>query len=169
MNPGVKVSGFIENYTGISNKMLSTAPAIESVMKELARFIAQHPLVAHNAGFDSRFLDSEFSRVNKKRVQPFACSMLVSRRLYQDAPGHSLETLVHYKKLKTDGVHHRALADAEMTAYLWIEMVNDIKLMHCVHQVSFELMQQLALVPKKKIADYLQKHSLSSLKEILHD
>jgi DNA polymerase-3 subunit epsilon len=53
--------------------------------------------------------------------------MLISRRRYPEVPGHSLETLVRYKRLKTDGTHHRALADAEMTSYLWIEMVNDLK------------------------------------------
>ena len=155
MNPEKRVSGFIESYTGITNKMLASAPAIKDVMHELHRFIAHHPLVAHNASFDSRFLDGELRRVNKKREQPFACSMLISRRVYPDAPSHKLETLVRYKGLKTDGVHHRALADAEMTAYLWIEMVRDIKAEHGVQQVSFELMSHLAKVPRKKIGEFL--------------
>jgi len=118
MNPEMRVSNFIEGYTGITNTMLSTAPTIRDVMDQLKAFIGQHHLVAHNASFDSRFLDAEFKRISHTRTNEFACSMLASRRLYPDAPNHRLETLVRFKNLKTDGVHHRALADAEMTAYL---------------------------------------------------
>ncbi|GAM10448.1 DNA polymerase III PolC-type [Geobacter sp. OR-1] len=97
MNPRIKISSFIEDYTGITNRMLSKAPDINDVMKKLKSFIARHHLVAHNASFDSRFLDAEFSRINHKRVNEFACSMLISRRLYPNAPNHKLETLVRYK------------------------------------------------------------------------
>jgi len=155
MNPGMKISSFIEDYTGITNRMLSDAPAINEVMQKLKSFIARHPLVAHNASFDSRFLDAEFGRINHRRVNEFACSMLISRRIYPDAPNHRLETLVRYKSLKTDGIHHRALADAEMTAHLWISMINDIKSDYCRNEVPFGLMQQLAKTKRKKVQELL--------------
>jgi DNA polymerase III subunit epsilon len=155
MNPGMRISGFIEEYTGISNRMLATAPPIADVMQRLYSFIARHYLVAHNASFDRRFLDIEMQRINRERNQEFACSMLISRRIYPEAPGHSLEKLVRYKKLKTDGVHHRALADAEMTGHLWIGMVDDLKKLFGLRQVPFELMCQLAKVPKKATAAFL--------------
>jgi len=159
MNPDMKISSFIEDYTGISNKMLSKAPKIKDVMKQLKTFIADHHLVAHNASFDSRFLDAELNRINHKRKNEFACSMLTSRRIYQDAPNHKLETLVHFKKLKTEGVHHRALADAEMTAHLWMCMIKDIKSSYGVQYVPFDLMQKLSKVPKKRVADFMLKMS----------
>jgi DNA polymerase-3 subunit epsilon len=83
--------------------------------------------------------------------------MLVSRRLYPDAPSHRLETLVRYKNLVTSGVYHRALADAEMTAHLWISMVNDLKDDFSFQQVSFALMQQLAKMPKAAAPAFLRK------------
>ncbi|MDD2338671.1 MAG: 3'-5' exonuclease, partial [Geobacteraceae bacterium] len=140
MNPGMRISGFIEEYTGISNRMLATAPLIADVMQRFYSFIARHHLVAHNASFDRRFLDIEMQRINRQRNQEFACSMLISRRIYPEAPGHSLEKLVRYKQLKTDGVYHRALADAEMTGHLWIGMVDDLKKVFGLRQVPFELM-----------------------------
>ena len=157
MNPEKRVSGFIEGYTGITNKMLSTAPAIRDVMNQLTTFIQDHPLVAHNASFDSRFLDAELKHIQHLRTNQFACSMLAARRLYPEAPNHRLETLVTYKKLKTDGVHHRALADAEMTAYLWLKMIDDIKSSFGIREVSFTLMQQLAKVPKKNLSEFIAK------------
>ena len=83
--------------------------------------------------------------------------MLVSRRLYQEAPNHKLETLVRYKKLKTDGVYHRALADAEMTGYLWINMIDDLKEKYKLRDVPFDLMQRLSKVPKAKVHAFLSK------------
>jgi DNA polymerase-3 subunit epsilon len=157
MNPDTKISRFIEEYTGITNKMLSGAPSVADVMRKFASFIARHNLVAHNAGFDSRFLDCELQRINQRRRQEFACSMLIARRMYPESPSHSLEALVRYKQLKTDGVYHRALADAEMTAHLWISMVNDLKAAHALKTVDFAIMQQLAKVSKAAAPAFLRR------------
>src|SRR5512144_499732 len=64
MNPGRKVSSFIEEYTGITNRMLAAAPPVADVMPRFASFMDRHHLVAHNASFDRRFLDAELRRVN---------------------------------------------------------------------------------------------------------
>lgn len=157
MNPGRRISGFIESYTGITNEMLKGAPPVAEVMQRFAAFIAQHHLVAHNASFDRRFLDSELRRINRQRREEFACTLLAARRVYPDAPGHSLETLVGYKRLKTDGVHHRALADAEMTGQLWISMINDLKDRYQLGSVPFQLMQQLAKVSKSAAPAFLNR------------
>jgi DNA polymerase-3 subunit epsilon len=158
MNPSVRVSAFIEEFTGITNQMLAAAPPARDVINSLARFIGRHPLVAHNASFDSRFLDAEYGRIPLRRENEFACSMLAARRLYPDAPNHRLETLVRYMGLETDGVHHRALADAEMTARLWIRMIDDIRGTYGLRVVPFQLMQQLSRVPRKRVPEFLLKN-----------
>ena len=155
MNPGMRVSSFIESYTGITNKMLSNAPPIAEVMTNLAKFIGRYHLVAHNASFDRRFLDAEFARLGYSRRQEVACSMLLARRIYPEAPCHTLETLVRYKKLQTTGIHHRALADAEMTAHLWLSLVRDLKLNYSLRHVTFELLMQLTKLPKAKVSSHL--------------
>ncbi len=157
MNPGMKISRFIEEYTGITNKMLSGAPSVSEVMHKFTSFMAQHHLVAHNASFDSRFLDAELQRLNLLRCQEFVCSLLLSRRIYPEFHSHSLESLVRCKNLKTDGVHHRALADAEMTGHLWISMVNDIKADYNLKNVPFDLMQQLSKVSKSAAPSFLKR------------
>ena len=150
MNPEMRISPVIENLTGINNKMLSTAPKAKEVMGQLKTFIDNHQLVAHNASFDSRFMDAEFNRIKHKRKNEFACSLLMARRIYPEAPNHKLETLVRYKNLKTDGVHHRALADAEMTAHLWIKLISDVKNSYGLKNISFETMQTISKLPKSK-------------------
>ena len=158
MNPEMRVSTFIEEFTGITNRMLTSAPPIREVMLSLSEFIAQHHLVAHNAAFDTKFLDAEFQRLDLRRSNQFGCSLLVARRVYPDAPNHKLATLVSYKSLPADGVHHRALADAEMTAHLWLRMIADIKESYGLAEVPFALMQQLMKVPRKKVAAFLRQY-----------
>ena len=82
MNPGFNVSSFIEQYTGISNAMLKQAPPCGEVMADFVEFIGDDNLVAHNASFDKRFLDAEIERLSAHYPGQFACSLLLSRRLF---------------------------------------------------------------------------------------
>ncbi len=84
MNPGVRISTFIENYTGITNNMLKNA------------------------------------------------------------------------------VFHRALADSEMTANLWLHMLKSIKEKYMLTDISFSLMQQLSNKSKNLVHDFLKQKSLST-------
>jgi len=159
MNPGRPVSYFIEDYTGITNKMLSKAAPCGEVMERFADFIQGQNLVAHNASFDKRFLDSELKRIASGYDGQFACSLLVSRRLYQTAPNHKLGTLINYKGIASKGNFHRALYDSEMTAKLWLAMLDDIQQQTDVDGVSFSLVQKLAKTAKTKVNDFLAKYS----------
>ena len=80
-----------------------------------------------------------------------ACSLLVARRVYQKAPNHKLGTLVKYKNIETNGVFHRALADAEMTARLWLCMKADISQLLGMKEVTYDVMRLLASTPKKDV------------------
>ncbi|MFT6896366.1 MAG: DNA polymerase-3 subunit epsilon [Paraglaciecola sp.] len=151
MNPGKRVSGFIENYTGITNRMLSQAAPCDEVMDEFADFMGSSNLVAHNASFDKRFLDAELQRITRAYNGTFACSLLVARRLYQQAPNHKLGSLITYKNIPSDGGFHRALFDSQMTAKLWMVMVEDISQLITGEDVPFTLIQKLTRTPKSGV------------------
>jgi DNA polymerase-3 subunit epsilon len=151
MDPGKPVSAFIENYTGITNRMLSKAAPCKEVMHEFADFIGDSNLVAHNASFDKRFLDAELGRISRRYNGNFACSLLVSRRLYQDAPSHKLGSLITYKNILSEGGFHRALFDSEMTAKLWMTMLQDISQRIKAEEVPFRLIQKLSKTPKNAV------------------
>ena len=157
MNPGFRISSFIESYTGISNDMVEASPPCEDVMEQFAEFIDGYPLVAHNASFDRSFLDAELGFIGKARNSSMACSMLAARRVYPDAPNHKLGTLVRYCGIYTDGIFHRALADAEMTGQLWISMTDVIKDTFGINQVPFDLMRKLSKITKANAPAYLEK------------
>ena len=129
MNSGAWVPPFITQLTGISNEMLQNAPPARAVMHEVARFTQGCPLVAHNAAFDRGFWQAELARAECEpdAAHAFACTMLLSRRLYPHAENHRLGTLARLHALPSAGRAHRALADAEMTAHLLMRMQRDVR------------------------------------------
>lgn len=151
MNAGVAIPAYIESLTGISNAMIGKAPPVAAVMNELAEFVGDFPLAAHNASFDRMFLDAEWQRISKSRHQEFVCSMLLARRIYPLAPNHKLATLKGYLGLPATGRHHRALADAEMTAHLMLKMASDLKQKYCLKSVPHEILRMLQKTPKAQI------------------
>ncbi len=155
MNPGCRISSFIESYTGISNTMLKAAPPCKTVMDKFHRFIGDANLVAHNASFDSKFLEAELERIDRALSSEFACSMLIARRIYPNAPNHKLGTLVDYKDLPNDGTFHRALADSQMTGHLWLGMIEDIKARHPFQNIPFSVMKDLSGINKHSVTNYL--------------
>ncbi|UTW13004.1 3'-5' exonuclease [Marinobacterium rhizophilum] len=155
MNPGRRVSGFIESYTGISNAMLAGAAENAEVMARFADFIGDFNLVAHNASFDKRFLDAELGLIGRQYPGQFVCSMLLARRLFQAAPDYKLGTLVRYANIPVDGVFHRALYDSEMTAKLWLAMLAELASRCALDVPGFELLYRISKMPKKAVPGFI--------------
>jgi len=156
MNSGAWVPPFIEQLTGISNAMVRSAPPAAQVMQEVAEFVGERPLLAHNASFDQKFWDAELALIRRQRVQPFACSFLLSRRLLPMAPSHKLGNLNRWAGLPDTGKAHRALADAEMAANLTCFMAALLRERHGLAEISHDLLCSLQRVPAAKISQALQ-------------
>lgn len=152
MNSGRAIPAFVQQLTGISNAMIRQAPKTETVMGQLFDFIAGRPLVAHNASFDQSFLGAELARIGKASPSGLLCSMKVARRVYPEAPNHRLETLIRHTAIQATGQYHRALADAEMTALLWLTMEHKLKHDFALPAVPLELMQRIQSAPCKALA-----------------
>lgn len=162
MNPGVHIPLFIENLTGITNAMVKESRHNAEVMSDFYDFIAGRNLVAHNASFDERFLRAEFRRIKKYCSSGIACSLLAARRIFQHAPNHQLATLAQYKKLPNNGVYHRAMADAEVTAHLWLSLLDELREQHELEELSFGFMHTLTKTPKHQLRQFFSKHKVKS-------
>lgn len=131
MYTGMWVPPFIEQLTGISNRMLDDAPPARRVMREAAEFVGACPLVAHNAAFDRGFWQAELQQAGcdepHHREPAFACTLLLSRRLYDEAPSHKLGALADWHGLPRNGRAHRAMVDAEMAAHLLLRLQRDVE------------------------------------------
>jgi DNA polymerase-3 subunit epsilon len=159
MNAGVRIPSFITQLTGISNAMVATAPDAAQVMAEASRFVGKSPMVAHNASFDRKFWAAELARLGLPAPQPFACTMLVSRRLYPQASNHKLGSLVDYHRLPRLGAAHRALADAEMAAALVSQIQHDLRTRHGVANPNHALLMTLQRCAKAAVSALMAKYA----------
>ena len=152
MNAGIGIPPFITGLTGISNAMLATSPSAASVMSDASRFANNAPMVAHNASFDRKFWVAELERAGLAAPQPFVCTLLLSRRLYPQAPSYKLGSLAEYHRLPRAGKAHRAMADAEMAAYLLEQIRLDLRSRHNVATPDHALLMTLQRRPKSTFA-----------------
>lgn len=159
MNAGIWIPPFITELTGISNEMVRAAPAAAQVMAGAAQFVGDRPLVAHNASFDRKFWQSELARVGLAARQPFACTVLLSRRLYPQAPNHKLGTLAEFHALPRSGRAHRALSDAEVTAELLLRIQHDLRQRHGVAAPDHDFLQALQQCSKASLPRFWQRQA----------
>ena len=161
MKTGAWIPPFITQLTGITNAMVNAAPAAAEVMAQAARFVGNAPMVAHNASFDSKFWQAELALAGLPAPQPFACTVLLSRRLYPQAPSHKLGVLVVYHGLPRTGQAHRALADAEMAAALLARMQHDLRTQWRVAQPDHSLLMALQRCARPAVGKLLAQHTAS--------
>jgi DNA polymerase III subunit epsilon len=70
MNAGQRIPPFIQSLTGITNSMIRAAPPAAQVMAEVADFVGDYPLVAHNASFDRKFWQQNSRASATRRSAP---------------------------------------------------------------------------------------------------
>lgn len=158
MNAGVRISSFIESFTGISNAMVQAAPPAAEVMVAASRFVGDAPMVAHNASFDRRYWAAELARLDLPAPQPFACTVLLSRRLYPEVRSHSLGAMAAFHRLPSAGRAHRALADAEVAAGLLKCIQADLCQRFDLPEAQHPLLMKVQASPKHAMAGVVKKH-----------
>ncbi len=173
MNSGAWVPPFIEQLTGISNAMLRNAPPAHAVMREVMQFTRGCPLVAHNASFDRGYwlAEAQMAGCAVDPAHEFACTMLLSRRLYPQASNHRLGTLAALHQLPDQGRAHRALADALTTAHLYLKIQFDVTQTQAQAQTQTQtqsphqksaphaFLRELQSVPRQHIRRALQQRA----------
>lgn len=165
MRTGAWISPFIEQLTGISNRMLEDAPEAAQVMAEVMAFTRGCPLIAHNASFDRSFWISEAKTAGLEQdpAHDFACTVLLARRLYPEAPNCKLGTLAEFFSLPKQGRAHRALADAMVTAHLVLRMQRDLERRYAAElgdcPVDHALLSRLQRSPVKSLCAQVRSHA----------
>jgi len=116
IDPGTRVPPFITSITGISDKDIVGAPTFEDVADELLEILDGAVFVAHNVRFDYSFLKQEFAMIGTSFNPRLLCTVRLSRYLYSEQKGHSLEKLIARHSIPVLE-RHRALEDARAILY----------------------------------------------------
>ena len=110
---------------GLTAEKLADAPVFASVVDEFLSFVADAPLVIHNAEFDLRFLNSELSRVGRPSLTPDRGidTIAIAKKRFPGAR-YSLDELCRRFNIDLSvRTKHGARIDAELLAEVYLELL----------------------------------------------
>jgi DNA polymerase-3 subunit epsilon len=110
---------------GLSAEFLKDKPLFHSHVDELLEFLADDPLVAHNAMFDLGFLNAEFERVTRPGIarDRIVDTLLLARRKHPGSANRLDDLCSRYKIDNSRRTKHGALLDAELLAEVYLELI----------------------------------------------
>ena len=127
VNPEKEIHPYVEKLTGISSKMLKTAPKFHEIAKRVIEITSDSVLVAHNAQFDYRILQLEFKRLGFDFSMKSICTVILSQELLPDQQSYKLGRLSRSLGIPIKD-RHRASGDALATVELFkILLEKDVK------------------------------------------
>ena len=137
VNPEIPIPRFVASLTGISNEMVRRAPVFAEVAPQWLNFVSDSVLVAHNAPFDTSFLNHEISRVYPahRMVNPHLCTVRLSRRAFPDLSNHRLETIANHFCIPIVS-RHRAGSDALATAEIFLVLLAKLEETHGIKDLA---------------------------------
>lgn len=113
-----------ENIHGIGTPQLAEAPCFDAVWPEIAPYVENRLLVAHNAEFDISVL---CHALHHYRMEPpaawYLCSVGMARRIWPEMQSHRLSALC--ERFGIVFHHHRAGDDAEACARIVKHIAED--------------------------------------------
>ena len=109
---------------GLSQDFLSDKPTFDEIADSFVAFIGGDPIVAHNAEFDLRFLNSELERLGRPPIeQGRVIDTLVLARRKHPGASNSLDALcARYGIDRSRRSKHGALIDSEILAEVYMEL-----------------------------------------------
>ncbi len=109
---------------GLGDDFLETQPRFAEIAPLLIAFLADSPLIIHNAAFDVGFLNAEFSRLGLPPLLPTRAidTVKLARERYPGAPAN-LDALCRRFEIDiADRALHGALKDAQLLAQVYLEL-----------------------------------------------
>ncbi|GGG44537.1 3'-5' exonuclease [Epilithonimonas arachidiradicis] len=118
VNPEDEISSFVQKLTGITQKMVITAPKFHEIAKRVVEITQDSILVGHNIDFDYRMLRQSFKRLGYEFKINTLDTIPLAKKLIPEEKSYSLSKLC-----KSIGIPlseaHRASGDARATLDLF--------------------------------------------------
>ncbi len=122
VNPQREIPLSATNIHGISDAMVASQPTIDRVLPAFFDYTEGTIIVAHNAAFDMRMLQTYESRTNIRFVNPVLDTLLLSAIVHAAQEDQTLSSIA--RRLGVPVVdRHTAMGDATMTAKIFIRMI----------------------------------------------
>ena len=144
-NPERDMPAGAEAVHGLSSSFLADKPLFADLAGDLLDFLGDAPLVAHNAGFDFGFLNTELEIASFEAIcmSRMVDTVAIARKKHPGAK-LSLDALcTRYGIDRSHRVKHGALLDAELLAQVYVELTGG-------RQIGLELAAEQAVVDRRQ-------------------
>lgn len=161
INPGVSLSPGIIKLTGITPSMLEGARDQDAVLADFMEFLPGNALcIAHNAAFDRQFLRN----ATKDRFRHTVLDTVeLSRICFPNLSSHSLAVLAETFGFTSEKNSHRAFADCETLAQLWLTILDKAHTIPLA--VLGEMSRLLSVNPRHPYKDFFARLSREKISE----
>jgi DNA polymerase III subunit epsilon len=127
---------------GLTAEFLADKRPFDYVADEFRAFVGDAPLVAHNAGFDIVFLNTELKRAGKPPIatERVVDTLVLARRKHPGGHNTLDDLCSRYGVDRSRRTQHGALLDAELLAAVYVELTTtrqaSLQLESIVHHVD---------------------------------
>jgi DNA polymerase III subunit epsilon len=110
---------------GLSEEFLKDKAFFAEAADDLIAFLADAPLVIHNAVFDLGFLNAELERAGRPLIarERLVDTLLIARRKHPGGSNRLDDLCVRYAIDNSRRTKHGALLDAELLAEVYVELI----------------------------------------------
>lgn len=129
INPGQPIPPYISAMTGITDRMVSEAPAFNQVADKIYQILHDKVFIAHNVNFDYSFVKSHLKEAGYELASKKLCTVRLSRKIIPGLPSYSLGRLCESLGI-TNHSRHRAGGDAEATTRVFQFLLEQDKEQH---------------------------------------
>ncbi|WP_199618028.1 PolC-type DNA polymerase III [Paenibacillus alkalitolerans] len=125
INPHEKIPYNITQLTNITDEMVENAPEESDIIPKFVEWVGDAVMVAHNARFDTGFLQAACKRHSlPEMANPVLDTLEMARFLYPSMKNHRLNTLADKFKVSLDN-HHRAIDDSKALGDILFHMLKE--------------------------------------------
>jgi DNA polymerase III subunit epsilon len=110
---------------GLSDEFLKDKLFFAEAADDLIAFLADAPLVIHNAAFDLAFLNAELERAGRALIgrERLVDTLLIARRKHPGGSNRLDDLCARYGIDNSRRTKHGALLDAELLAEVYVELI----------------------------------------------
>lgn len=154
VNPGQPIPPYISAMTGITDKMVSSAPRFAEVAELVYRILQDKVFIAHNVNFDYSFVKSHLQEAGFDLLSKKLCTVRLSRKILPGLPSYSLGRLCESLGI-INTQRHRACGDAEATTKVFQLLLQKDKEQH-IQKSLLRNSKEAILPPNVPKEDFLK-------------
>ncbi len=151
INPGQPIPPYISAMTGISDKMVASAPAFNAVAEKIYYLLQDKIFIAHNVNFDYSFVKSHLKEAGFELNLKKLCTVRLSRKIFPGFPSYGLGKLCESLGI-TINDRHRAGGDSAATVKVFQLLLQNDKDQHI--QKSLQRNSKEATLPPNVPKDH---------------